>query len=190
MITDDHIVEGCLAGKRKAYDQLYRKYAASMLGLCLRYCGNLQDAEDVLQEGFIKVFRNISNFRRAGSFEGWIKRIMVNSAIDHYQKELKHSFHAEIDQDMGLPEESTEESLLNEYQFTQEQLLKMVQELPQGYRMVFNMYVMEGFNHRDIADTLQISENTSKTQLMKSRRMLKSRLLQLISKEEMRVIVK
>lgn len=190
MITDDHIVDGCLAGKRKAYDQLYRKYAASMLGLCLRYCGNIQDAEDVLQEGFIKVFRNISNFRRAGSFEGWIKRIMVNSAIDHYQKELKHSFHNEIDQDLGIPEEPNEDSYLSAYEFTQEQLLKMVRELPQGYRMVFNMYVMEGFNHKDIAETLQISENTSKTQLMKARRMLKRRVLHLVSQEETRVIVK
>jgi RNA polymerase sigma-70 factor (ECF subfamily) len=190
MINDDQIVDGCLAGKRKAYDQLYRKYASSMLGLCLRYCGNLQDAEDVLQEGFVKVFRNISNFRRAGSFEGWIRRIMVNAAIDHFQKELKHAFHQEIDHDLGIPDEVPEESILGEYPFTQEQLLLMVQELPQGYRMVFNMYVMEGYNHKDIADSLDISENTSKTQLMKARRMLKKRLFQLISKEETRVIIK
>lgn len=142
MTDEDQIVDGCLAGKRKAYDRLYRKYAPSMLGLCLRYCGNLQDAEDVLQEGFIKVFRNISNFRRAGPFEGWIKRIMVNTAIDHFQKEIKHAFHNEIDQDLGIADENFEESIADEYSFTQEQLMLMIQELPRGYRIVFNMYVM------------------------------------------------
>lgn len=184
MISDQKIVEGCKAGKHKAFSMLYKKYSAVMLGLCLRYCKNLQEAEDVLQEGFIKVFRNIKNFREEGSFEGWIKRIMINCAIDHYQKNLKHAFHENLDE---LNEKiADDEEITVKYRdqgIDKDQLMKMIQDLPDGYRIVFNMYVMEDYSHRDIATSLGISENTSKTQLMKARRALREKLEKIVAKE-------
>jgi RNA polymerase sigma-70 factor (ECF subfamily) len=191
MISDQKIVEGCKAGKHKAYSMLYRKYSAVMLGLCLRYCKNLQEAEDVLQEGFIKVFSNVRKFRGEGSFEGWVKRIMVNCAIDHYQKNLKHSFHQNLD---NLNEKiAEEEEVTGKYRdlgIDESELMKMIQELPDGYRIVFNMYAIEGYSHRDIAASLEISENTSKTQLMKARRALREKLEKVIRSRELNKIYK
>jgi RNA polymerase sigma-70 factor (ECF subfamily) len=191
MISDQKIVEGCKAGKHKAYSMLYRKYSAIMLGLCLRYCKNLQEAEDVLQEGFIKVFNNISKFREEGSFEGWIKRIMINCAIDHYQKNLKHSFHDNLEKmNEKIGEEEEPEGKYEELGIEKEELMQMIQELPDGYRIVFNMYAIEGYSHRDIAASLSISENTSKTQLMKARRVLRERLEKIIKARELNKLYK
>jgi RNA polymerase sigma-70 factor (ECF subfamily) len=191
MISDQKIVEGCKAGKHKAFSMLYRKYSATMLGLCLRYCKNLQEAEDVLQEGFIKVFHNIGKFREEGSFEGWIKRIMINSAIDHYQKNLKHSFHENLDEmNEKISETEEAEGKYHDLGIEKEELMQMIQELPDGYRIVFNMYAIEGYSHRDIAATLDISENTSKTQLMKARRNLRQNLEKILKSRELNKIYK
>jgi len=190
MITDDHIVEGCLAGKRKAYSLLYRKYAPVMLGLCLRYGKNLQDAEDILQEGFIKVFRNITGFRREGSFEGWIRKIMIRSAIDHYHKELRHAYHEALDDNTEVPDEYADDISDTDFEVTPEQLIGMIQELPEGYRIVFSLYVMENYSHKEIAGELNISENTSKTQLLKARRMLRNRLIVLAGKQNLTTVSK
>jgi RNA polymerase sigma-70 factor (ECF subfamily) len=170
-------LEGCRAGKRKSYNLLYQKYSEVMLGICFRYSKNRQEAEDILQEGFIKIFKNISKFRGEGSFEGWMKRIMVNSAIDHYQKSLKHLYHEEVDNvadDNSIVSDQYDDHENN--QFSAEQLMQMVQELPDGYRIVFNMFAIEGYSHKDIASHLGISENTSKTQLLKARKTLKAKL--------------
>jgi RNA polymerase sigma-70 factor (ECF subfamily) len=185
MIADEHIVDGCKAGKRKAYSMLYKKYASTMLGLCLRYCKNLHEAEDVLQEGFIKVFNNISGFRSEGSFEGWIKRIMVHAAIDHYKSNLKTQLH----QDLAALEEKigTDPSETDSYrdiEIPKEKLMTMIQGLPDGYRIVFNLFAIEGFSHKEIAERLEISESTSKTQLLKARKALKKRVNAFIEKEE------
>ena len=191
MISDEKIVDGCRAGKRKAFSLLYKKYSSTMLGLCMRYCKNLADAEDVLQEGFIKVFRKIEKYRGEGSFEGWIKRIMINTAIDHYQQGLKHSYHSNVDELDGIsmlvadPEE--DDNLYKEH-FSGEQLMDMVQKLPDGYRMVFNLYAIEGYGHKEIGRMLQITENTSKSQLHKARRTLKQQLADLIEKRTMNTI--
>ena len=184
MISDQKIVEGCKAGKHKAFSMLYKKYSAVMLGLCLRYCKNLQEAEDVLQEGFIKVFRNIKKFREEGSFEGWIKRIMINCAIDHYQKNLKHAFHENLDElNEKIADDEEVAGKYRDHGVDKDQLMKMIQDLPDGYRIVFNMYVIEEYSHRDIATSLGISENTSKTQLMKARRALREKLKKVVETE-------
>ena len=188
MISDEQIIEGCLSGKRKAYNRLYRKYAAVMMGICMRYCKNRQDAEDVLQEGFIKVFTKMEKYRHEGSFEGWIKRIMVNTAIDHYQINLRHAYHKEInaiDQTKildGQIDHDPDPSPLQE--LPKEQLISLIQSLPDGYRMVFNLYAIEGYSHREIAESLGITDNTSKTQLMKARRSLREKLNELVTKHE------
>jgi RNA polymerase sigma-70 factor (ECF subfamily) len=191
MISDQKIVEGCKAGKHRAYSMMYRKYSAIMLGLCLRYCKDLQEAEDILQEGFIKVFNNINKFREEGSFEGWIKRIMINCAIDHYQKNLKHAFHENLDdmnEKIAEPEEMP--GKYQELGIEKDELMAMIQELPDGYRIVFNMYAIEGFSHRDIAEILGISENTSKTQLMKARKALRTKLEKIIRARELNKVIK
>lgn len=189
MISDAQIIEGCLSGKRKAYSRLYRRYAAVMMGICMRYCKNRADAEDVLQEGFIKVFSHMEKYRHEGSFEGWIKRIMINTAIDHHKANLRHAYHSDINR----LEESTVLDGLSGHDpdpplfpdIPKEKLISLVQSLPDGYRMVFNLYAIEGYSHRDIAGSLGISENTSKTQLMKARRSLREKLKEEIRKYEL-----
>jgi RNA polymerase sigma-70 factor (ECF subfamily) len=180
MNTDDQIIVGCVEGKRKAYSLLFKNYAPVMLGVCMRYCKNRIDAEDVMQDGFIKVFTQIYKFRREGSFEGWIKRIMINAAIDNYQSNLKHSFHEDVSESLqaAIIDEHPEEDddIPDELNISREKLMGMIQELPDGYRMVFNLYAIENYNHKEIASLLGISENTSKTQLLKARKALRKKI--------------
>jgi RNA polymerase sigma factor (sigma-70 family) len=180
MNSDDQIIVGCLEGKRKAFSLLFKNYAPVMLGVCMRYCKNRIDAEDVMQDGFIKVFSQIHKFRREGSFEGWIKRIMINSAIDNYQSNLKHAFHedvSEIEQSSALTDYPGEDDdLPEEMKIPHTKLMEMIQELPDGYRMVFNLYAIEDYNHKEIASLLGISENTSKSQLLKARKALRKKI--------------
>jgi RNA polymerase sigma-70 factor, ECF subfamily len=178
MIPDQQIIEGCLAGKRKSFSLLYKKYASVMLGVCMRYCKNRGDAEDVMQDGFLKVFSQVHKFRHEGSFEGWIKRIMINAAIDNYQSNLRLSF---IQESVNLgqiqePTDSEEDDMPAGMNLPKEKLMAMIQELPDGYRMVFNLYAIEGFGHKDIASMLGISESTSKTQLLKARKVLRRKI--------------
>jgi RNA polymerase sigma-70 factor (ECF subfamily) len=180
MISDEQIIRGCMEGRRKAYSQLFNTYAPVMLGVCMRYCKNRIDAEDVMQDGFIKVFSQIHKFRREGSFEGWIKRIMINAAIDNYQSNLKHAFHEDVNgivQSTELAEyPEGDDDLPDELNIPHKKLMEMIQELPDGYRVVFNLYAIENFNHKEIASLLGISENTSKTQLLKARKALRKKI--------------
>jgi RNA polymerase sigma-70 factor (ECF subfamily) len=176
MIVDESILEGCIAGKRDAQYQLYRKFASSMLAICFRYAKNRDEAEDFLQEGFMKVFQNISSFRREGSFEGWMKRIMINNALNELKKNRKMPFLEDI-------EMINETEIIDQDAFRGTQdpvpadvLQEMIRSLPEGYRIVFTLYVMEEYSHKEIAETLNISENTSKTQLLKARRTLMIKL--------------
>jgi RNA polymerase sigma factor (sigma-70 family) len=176
MIVDESILDGCIAGKRDAQYQLYKKFASSMLAVCFRYAKNQDEAEDLLQEGFLKVFQKISSFRREGSFEGWMKRIMINNALNEIKKSRRAPFLEDIEVvnetqivDLNEPEGNFDP-------VPADVLLEMIRELPEGYRIVFTLYVMEDFSHREIANELNISENTSKTQLLKARRYLKNKL--------------
>ncbi len=183
MNSDDQIILGCQQGKRKAYSKLFDLYAPVMLGVCMRYCKNRIDAEDVMQDGFIKVFSQIHKFRFEGSFEGWMKRIMINAAIDNYQTNLKRAFledHADTMQDKGLADYNDDDDLPEEHRIPHSKLMEMIQELPDGYRMVFNLYAIENYNHREIGSLLGVSENTSKTQLLKARKVLKKKIEALV----------
>ena len=139
-----------------------------MMGLCLRYAENEAAAEDMMQEGWIKVFGNLHSFGFKGSFEGWIKRIMVNTSLDHLRKNKNHFKQVEIDDshDVVAPEVSSSDSI------AAKDLLKMVQQLPPGYRTVFNLFAIEGYSHKEIASMLSISENTSKSQYSRGRALL------------------
>lgn len=143
-----------------------------MLGLCLRYAKTTFEAEDMLQAGFIKVFQQMDSFRGEGSFEGWIRRVMVNIAISTYRKRQRGGDILDITQVEEMP--SVSSGVID--QLAYEDLLSLVQELPEGYRIVFNLHIMEGFAHKEIADMLNISESTSKTQLMRARSWLQKRI--------------
>jgi RNA polymerase sigma-70 factor (ECF subfamily) len=172
MIDDDKIIEGCKAGKKRAQSRLYKKYAPAMLGVCLRYCSNMADAEDVLQEGFIKVFNYIKNFRGEGSFEGWIRRIMVNTALTHIKKNTKYSFE-DIE---NIPSNYQEEEDVVYAPVSPEVLIEVIQSLPDGYRSVVNLHIFEGYPHKEIAGIMGISESTSKSQLSKAKKFLRKKL--------------
>lgn len=175
MVPDQEILEGCKSGNRQAFGLLYKKYAPSMLGICMRYCKRKEEAEDVLHEGFIKVFSNVAKFRGEGSFEGWIKRIMINTSVSYYHANLKHYFQSGVEEMEDLTVGDEDDGVYTNAPRRSE-LLSLIQDLPDGYRFVFNMYVFEDFSHKEIASELGISVNTSKSQLAKARRRLQKKL--------------
>ena len=167
MISESDLIEGCIRGDRKMQYALYERFASKMYGVCLRYAANAEEAEDILQEGFVKVFRKISSYRGDGSFEGWIRRIFVNTAIEHFRKKSYL-------QPISEQEENTIEgkyiSVLDK--LAEKDIIKLIQQLSPGYRTVFNMYVIEGYTHKQIAESLNISEGTSKSQLSRAKLIL------------------
>lgn len=172
MIHDSEIIRGCQKGSLKMQRVLYERFAPKMLGVCLRYARDKEEAEDMLQEGFIKVFLKLGEFRGDGSFEGWIRRIMINTAINYYMRFRKHLYQ----QDIKEIEEITEDQHVAFDHLHVKDLLALVQSLPSGYRTVFNLYEIEGYQHKEIAEMMEISVSTSKTQLLHARRLLQKRL--------------
>lgn len=165
------LVQGCKNGDPKSQKALFEQFYGLLLGICLRYTEDRDEAKDVLQEGFVKIFNHIPNFEFTGSFEGWMKRIMINTAIDQYRKNKNEPYLQDIDDspEPGISEEGLEN-------LKEEDLIKIIQALPEGYRMVFNLYVVEGYNHQEIAEMLNINEGTSKSQLAKAKKMLQQKL--------------
>ncbi|MCD4696307.1 MAG: RNA polymerase sigma factor [Bacteroidales bacterium] len=174
MAVDKKIVEECIAGKRRAQTKLYKSYAPGMLGICMRYSKNLAEAEDILQEGFIKVFTNINKLKDYKALTSWIRSIMVNTAITHLKKN-KMRFESISDNDFF---EDKEEDMVFE-PVNPDTLIKIIQNLPNGYRTVINLYIFEGYTHKEIGGMLSISENTSKSQLSKARKQIKNKLQEL-----------
>jgi RNA polymerase sigma factor (sigma-70 family) len=155
-----------------------------MLAICLRYSKSRDEAEDLLQEGFLKIFQNINTYRKHGSLEGWIKRIMINHALNQYKKNRKIPFAEDVDSINENEILSVHEEIEKNEPVPAETLLAMIQSLPEGYRMVFNLYVFEGYSHREIAEAINFSENTSKTQLMKARRQLQEKIFEYTNMKE------
>ncbi len=155
------LIRSCLAEDRNAQRHLYEGFAPKMFGVCLRYAKNREEAEDILQEGFVQVFKSLPNFKFSGSFEGWIRKIMVYCAIAKYRERSK--LHSVLTlENENIAAVNNEEILSS---LGKKELLKMVQDLPPAYRMVFNLYVFDGLKHREIAEQLRISEGTSKSNL-------------------------
>jgi len=173
------LINGCIKNKPQFQSQLYNKYKGKMFGVCLRYCSDYHKAEDVLQEGFVKIFKNISKFRGDGSFEGWMRRIFVNTAIEHYRKSVNLYPILEVTEHNGdvYYDKVVEQMAAND-------LMKIVQELSPGYRVIFNMYVVEGYTHKQIAQKLEISEGTSKSQLARAKQILKVKVSALQEQEQ------
>ncbi|MBA3663585.1 MAG: RNA polymerase sigma factor [Bacteroidetes bacterium] len=148
---------------------LYDALSSKMFYVCLRYCRTRDDAEDVLQEGFIKVFKNLPGFKKEGSFEGWVRRIMVNCAIDHIRKQKE----AKIFDDIERVAINHESDFVADNRLKEKELMALIKTLPLGYQTVFNLYVIEGYSHIEIAGMLNISEGTSKSQLSKAKEQLR-----------------
>lgn len=176
-LEDKELIEKCRNGSRAAQWELYRRYSPLLFGICLRYSASRESAEDILQESFLKIYASIGDYEGTGSFEGWLRRITVNTAITCYHQNLKHMHHEDVD-DYAQTIVSQEPNF-DSQEFTHEELLGVVNSLPDGYRMVFNMFAVEGFKHREIAEMLGIDINTSKTQFMRARLIVMKRLNEL-----------
>jgi RNA polymerase sigma-70 factor (ECF subfamily) len=172
MYTDRELIEQCLKNDPKAQEYLYKRFSKRMYGVCLRFARNTLEADDILQEGFIKVFTFLKDFRQEGSFEGWVKRTFINTAINYYNSKQKERNEISIDKAESF--QFVTEDILDK--IATAHLLELIQGLPEGYRMVFNLYVIEGYNHQEIAKMLNISENTSKSQLSRARASLQEKL--------------
>lgn len=166
------LIQGCLAKDRASQKKIYELYGSSMMGLCLRYSQNREEAEEVLQDGFLQMFKNIGQFEFRGSFEGWLRRIMINCALQRYRRKLNDFKLVPLtDQDIFLSKETDQVDWL-----TEKELIELIQKLPPAYRMVFNLYVIDGLKHREIAELLHVTEGTSKSNLSDARQILKRHL--------------
>ena len=179
MSSESDLIEGCIQGNRKMQYELYERFSSKMFGVCLRYAANTEEAEDILQEGFIKVFNKMGSYRGEGSFEGWVRRVFVNTAIEHFRKKTYL-------QPITETEENTIEgkylSVLDH--MAEKDIIQLVQQLSPGYRTVFNMYVVEGYTHRQIAEILGISEGTSKSQLSRAKLILQDLVKTFVEKRK------
>ncbi|NDW09124.1 RNA polymerase sigma factor [Dysgonomonas sp. 520] len=176
------LIAGCKAHKRESQKALYEMYSRKIYGICLRYCSDPESAQDLLHDGFIKVFDNISSYSGKGSFEGWLKRIFINMALENIRKNKSFFHNSEDIQNIPeLVDESTEEgtSLISE-----QELLKMIQQLPKGYRTVFNLYAIEELSHKEIAQMLGINEVTSRSQYNRARQILQHKIKEFLHRAD------
>lgn len=171
-ITLEYLISESILGNIKMQELLYQKFAVSMYYVCLGYLKNARDAEDVLQEGYIKVFKNLANYKNEGSFEGWVRTIMIRTALSHLRDNKKHSCHSELENSL----EEKENNVMNK--LSEKEILGSVTKLPPGFKKIFILYVIEGYNHREIAEILGCSEGTCKSQFYRSRSRLQKILLQ------------
>jgi len=173
MKLEKEILRRCTKHDRKAQKILYDHFAPAMLGICVRFTGSREEAEDILQEGFVKVFTKLDDFEGRSSLYGWIRKIMINTAITHYHRNLKHKYHFDID---DFREKDGDAREWEGSAFTKEELQNVIASLPPGYRMVFNLYAVDGYKHREIAKKLGIDINTSKSQYSRARRLIQTKL--------------
>ncbi|MBC7615204.1 MAG: RNA polymerase sigma factor [Pedobacter sp.] len=174
--TINDLMEGCKAGNRQMQELLYKQTASKMMAVCMRYAKDRMEAEDVLQIGYIKIFQKVKEYRGEGSFEGWIRKIMVNTAIESYRKNLRMLNVVPIEDAYEQPSQGFDFSSLG-----MQDLMKLIQKLADGYRMVFNLYAIEGYAHKEIAEILGISEGASKSQLSRARAILQKEILKMES---------
>ncbi len=176
VLTDKELISASLKNDIKSQKALFDKYKNSMKALCYRYTGNNEDAEDVLQEGFILVFSKLKNYKFEGSFEGWIRKIMINVALKYIKK--KNKFYTEDIKTVYDLYDKNQDAISD---MSSNELLNLLIQLPDGYRTVFNMYVIEGFSHKEIGQTLKIAESSSRSQLAKAKNMLRDLVTKLYS---------
>jgi RNA polymerase sigma factor (sigma-70 family) len=173
-VTDLQLIEGCLHEDTRCQQQLFERYAGKMMTVCLRYAKDMMEAEDMLQDAFIRIFDHIGQFKFEGSFEGWIRRIVVNTALRYCQRRKIYFEEIRPDSSQTAPLEPYAYSHLSE-----NDILRLIGQLPPGYKLVFNLHVIEGYSHEDIAKMLNIQSSTSRSQLLKARKMLQNQITEL-----------
>jgi len=168
-MTEESLIKECASGNVLAQKTFYEKFAGKMMGVCLRYARNSDEAEDVLQDAFIKIFNKIPEYVKKGSLEGWVRRIVVNTALDSYRKNKKH----QKDVEAGSVDYLLEQKNYIVEELNAQDLLVIINNLPEGYRMVFNLFAIEGYSHKEIAERLGITESTSKSQYSRAKKVLR-----------------
>jgi RNA polymerase sigma-70 factor (ECF subfamily) len=190
MATEEELITACKEFNPAGQKLLYYKFAPKMKGVCIRYSSNSEEAKDILQESFLKVFSKIHSFSNSGSLEGWIRRIVINTAINHYNKNKKYiheniethiysnTLNPEDEEVESLERDSTEEEcIFSNFDFSQNELIHAINVLPEQYKLVFNLFYMEDTSHKDISELLSIEENTSRTRLYRAKKILQKYLL-------------
>ncbi len=167
------IIKGCVKGETEAQGALFKKYSKMLFGVCLRYTKDHSAAEDVLHEGFIKIFLNIASYKNKGSFEGWMRRIMVNTALERYRKNFQMYPVSDVTE---LESKMNTNIIVSE--LSAQELLVLIKGLPPAYKMVFNLYAIDGYSHKEIGEILNISIGTSKSNLSRARKILQSKVRQ------------
>lgn len=184
MLSEAELIKGCKNYNRAAQQELYMRFSPKMRGVCIRYTSNIEEAKDILQDGFIKVFSNIHLYAGTGSLEGWIRRVIVNTALSHYKKQKKHvHHHIEELREQDLMDETENDANQDENieaiafaKLSQEELIASLNTLPEPFRVVFNLYYMEEYSHKEIGELLSIDEKTSRTRLFRGRKSLQKHL--------------
>ena len=173
-MDEKQLIEGCINGDRRAQKALYDKYSRRMMAVCLRYVKDMEDARDSLQEGFVKLYTNINKYSGEGSFEGWVRKIFVNNALERLRQNdiLKNADDISDIDYADMPDDSAAA------QMSSDEIMTYVRSLPDGFRTVFNLFAIEGYSHKEIGDKLNISESTSRSQYMRARKILQKMILQ------------
>ncbi|MFH0896146.1 MAG: sigma-70 family RNA polymerase sigma factor [Bacteroidota bacterium] len=170
--SDHELVEGCIAFDRRCQELFYRKFANKMYNVCLTYSENEDEAADILQEGFIKIFRKIDHFKFDGSLEGWVRKVMINSALENFRKKTKEKKHL-----LSYSNNQEEESYEVLEDLEKQEVIELINDLPFKAQLVLKLYAVEGYNHREIAEMMNINEGTSKSQLNRARSLMKQALM-------------
>lgn len=168
------LLERCKANDRSAQTALYRRFASKVFATALRYTDSRDEAADIAQESWVKVFRHLAKFTEFNSFEGWVRRITVNTAITHYRRNLKHRYHEDVTETLATP---LDLAASKKADFTMEEIQSAMSALPKGYRTVVQLYLVDGYSHKEIAEMLGVDINTSKSQLSRGRKQLQGYLL-------------
>jgi len=177
------LLQGCKQNHRESQRLLYQHYYAYAMSICVRYCRSMEESKEIVNDGFMKVFKKMEQHETESSFKAWLRRIMINSAIDHYRKELKHHHHQDIGKAKDIGIHGT--TALQDISYAE--LIGLIQELSPAYRAVFNLYVIDGFTHEEISKILNISEGTSKSNLAKARESLRKMLEKINRVEDLRI---
>lgn len=173
-MKEEELIKGCIREDRECQKELYKRFAGKMMVVCTRYANNRMEAEDMLQDGFIKVFDHISKFKMEGSLEGWVRRIMVNTAINKIRaNKVRFEEITETTQELDYKNENIVDKM------SEQDILRLINLMPQGYKYVFNMYAIEGYSHKEIADSLGIEEASSRSQYAKAKKYLQQQILKL-----------
>lgn len=173
MMSDEELVQRCVRKEAQAQEYLFKTFSSRMLGICTRYSDSIEEAEDIMQEGFIKIFHKLDTFKHNGSLEGWMKRIMINTALDLFRKNKNFKYTIDIETIEYTAE--TNQHVLES--MGAKDLLKIIKAMPKGFRTIFNLYAIEGYAHKEIANMLEITESTSKSQYSRARAYLQKILL-------------